>query len=329
VRFHLITKKPTEADAARNGFQRRYARPMNEPARSEGVAKAPATVRLGDLEVRRMGYGAMRLPGKDVWGEPDDPERARKVLRRTVALGINFIDTAWYYGPFVANRLIAEALHPYPRDLVIATKLGGKRLPDKRWAPALRPEELRAGAEDDLRTLRLERLDVVHLRRIPTADVPLMESLDALLAMQAEGKIRHIALSNVSTREIEQVLARTPIVAVQNMFNVSGGTGTFAKLTHSEVDDPEGVLELCTRKNIAFLPFFPLAVGKVVEDKPLLVSIAAKHGASPAQVALAWLLARSPIMLPIPGTSSVEHLEENWDARRIALSPDEVAAIAS
>jgi aryl-alcohol dehydrogenase-like predicted oxidoreductase len=275
-----------------------------------------------------MGYGAMRLPGKEIWGEPDDPARARNVLRRAVELGINFIDTAWYYGPLVANRLIAEALHPYPRDLVIATKLGGKRLPDKSWAPALRPEELRAGAEEDLRTLRLERLDVVHLRNMPAAGVPLMESLDALLAMQAEGKIRHLALSNVNARDVEQALARTPIVAVQNMFNVSGGSGAFAKRTHSEVDDPEGVLELCTRKNIAYLPFFPLAVGNVGRDKPVLAAIAEKHRASPAQIALAWLLARSPVMLPIPGTSSVEHLEENWDARRIALSPDEVTAIA-
>jgi aryl-alcohol dehydrogenase-like predicted oxidoreductase len=301
---------------------------MTKPARSEGYAHAPATIRLGDLEVQRMGYGAMRLPGKDAWGDPADPERARSVLRRAVELGINFIDTAWFYGPLVANRLIAEALHPYPRDLVIATKLGGKRLPDKGWAPALRPEELRKGAEDDLRTLRLERLDVVHLRHMPAAGVPLLESLDALLAMQAEGKIRHLALSNVNARELEQALARTPIVAVQNMFNVSGGGGAIAKYTHSEVDDPEAVLELCTRKTIAYLPFFPLAVGNVAKDKPVLAEIADKHRASPAQIALAWLLARSPVMLPIPGTSSVEHLEQNWDARRIALSSDEVAAIA-
>src|SRR4051812_21107553 len=165
---------------------------MDKFARSAGHAHAPATIRLGDLEVQRLGYGAMRLPGKDVWGEPDDPERARKVLRRAVDLGINLIDTAWYYGPFVANRLIAEALHPYPRDLVIAVKLGGKRLPDKSWAAFARPEELRQGAEEDLRTLRLERLDVVHLRFMPTAGVPLMESVDALLAMRAEGKIRHL-----------------------------------------------------------------------------------------------------------------------------------------
>jgi aryl-alcohol dehydrogenase-like predicted oxidoreductase len=301
---------------------------MNDPARSEGFAHAPTTVRLGDLEVQRMGYGAMRLPGKDVWGDPDDPARARNILRRAVELGINFIDTAWYYGPLVANRLIAEALHPYPRGLVIATKLGGKRLPDKRWAPALRPEELRKGAEEDLRTLRLERLDVVHLRHMPAAGVPLMESLDALLAMQAEGKIRHLALSNVNVRELEQALARTPIVAVQNMFNVSGGGGAIAKHAHAEVFDPESVLDLCTRKNIAYLPFFPLAVGNVAQDRPVLVEIADKHHASPAQIALAWLLARSPVMLPIPGTSSAAHLEENWDARRIALSPDEVAAIA-
>jgi aryl-alcohol dehydrogenase-like predicted oxidoreductase len=301
---------------------------MDEPARSEGFALAPATIRLGDLEVQRLGYGAMRLPGKDIWGDPDDPARARKVLRRVVELGINFIDTAWYYGPLVSNRLIAEALHPYPRDLVIATKLGGKRLPDKGWAPALRPEELRMGAEEDLRTLRLERLDVVHLRHMPGAGVPFMESLDALLAMQAEGKIRHLALSNVSAREVEQALARTRIVAVQNMFSVAGGGGAIARYTRSEVDDPEGVLDLCTQKSIAFIPFFPLAIGNVAQGRPVLAEIADKHRASPAQVALAWLLARSPVMLPIPGTSSVEHLEENWGARRIALSSDEVAAIA-
>lgn len=274
-----------------------------------------------------MGYGAMRLPGKEVWGEPEDPARARQVLRRALELGINFIDTAWYYGPLVANRLIAEALHPYPSNLVIATKLGGKRLPNKAWAPALRPEELRQGAEEDLRTLRLERLDVVHLRSIPSGGVPLMESLDALLEMRAQGKIRHIGLSNVNAREIEQALLRTPIVTVQNMFNVSGGGGTAARMAQAEVEDPEGVLELCTRHGIAYLPFFPLAVGNVAQAKPVLAAIADRHRASPAQIALAWLLARSPVILPIPGTGSVEHLEENWDARRIALTADEVAAI--
>jgi pyridoxine 4-dehydrogenase len=300
---------------------------MNEPNRTEGYAHPPATVRLGDLEVQRLGYGAMRLPGKDVWGEPDDPERARRVLRRAVELGINFIDTAWFYGPYVSNLLIAEALHPYPRDLVIATKLGGKRLPDKGWAAFARPEELRKGAEDDLRTLRLSRLDVVHLRFMPGSGVPFLESLDALVALQAEGKIRHLALSNVDAKHIEVALARTPIVAVQNLFNVSGGGGAMARASHAEVEAPEAALDLCTARGIAYLPFFPLAVGNVGQQKPALAAIAAKHGASPSQIALAWLLARSPVILPIPGTSSIEHLEENWDARRIALSAAEMAAI--
>jgi aryl-alcohol dehydrogenase-like predicted oxidoreductase len=301
---------------------------MTQTTRFARHAHAPATLRLGDLEVARMGFGAMRLPGKGVWGEPDDPERARRVLRRAVELGINFIDTAWYYGPLVANRLIAEALHPYPRDLVIATKLGGKRLADKSWASALRPEELRQGAEEDLRSLRLEQLDLVHLRHIPTAAVPLLESLDALLELQGEGKIRHLALSNVNAHQVEQALARTPIVAVQNLFNVSGGGGQIAENSNAAVDDPEAVLELCTRHDIAYLPFFPLAVGKVAQAKPVLTAIADNHQATPAQIALAWLLARSPVILPIPGTSSLEHLEENWEARRIALTPEEVAAIA-
>src|SRR5437868_7404876 len=195
---------------------------MDESVRSDRYAHPPATLRLGDLEVQRLGYGASRLPGPDVWGEPDDPDRARKVLRRGVDLGINFIDTAWFYGPYVANQLIFEALHPYPRDLVIATKLGGKRLPDKGWAPAARPEELRRGAEDDLRTLHLERLDVVHLRFYPGSGVPLMESLDALVALQAEGKIRHLALSCVDAGQLEAALARAPIVAVQNAFSAGG-----------------------------------------------------------------------------------------------------------
>ena len=300
---------------------------MTDPVRTEGYAHPPATVRLGDLEVQRLGYGAMRLPGQDVWGEPEDPDRARRLLRRAVDLGINFIDTAWFYGPHVSNRLIFEALHPYPRDLVIATKLGGKRLPDKGWAAAPRPEELRVGCEHDLRELHVERLDVVHLRFMPGAGVPLLESLDALLAMQAEGKIRHLALSCVNVQQLEAALARTPIVAVQNAFSVIGGGGAIAKMTHAEVEAPEAVLDLCTARKIAFLPFFPLAIGTIGKEQPALAAIAAKHGASVSQIALAWLLARSPVMLPIPGTSSVAHLEENWGARKIALSDAEIAAI--
>jgi aryl-alcohol dehydrogenase-like predicted oxidoreductase len=186
---------------------------------------------------------------------------------------------------------------------------------------------LRRGAEGDLRTLHLERLDVVHLRFMSGSGVPLMESLDALLAMQAEGKIRHLALSSVEAGQVEAVLARTPVVAVQNMFSVVGGGGMLAKFSNAEVEAPEAVLDLCLARGIAYLPFFPLAAGKVSQGKPALSAIAKRHGASPLQIALAWLLARSPVILPIPGTSSLAHLEENWEARRIALSPEEMEAI--
>jgi aryl-alcohol dehydrogenase-like predicted oxidoreductase len=289
-------------------------------------AHAPSTIRLGDLEVCRLGFGAMRLPGKDVWGEPEDPARAAEVVRQVVALGMNFIDSSWYYGPHVANRIIADTLYPYPRDLVIASKLGGKRTPDKGWAPFLRPEELREGAETDLRELKRDILDVVHLRYIPT-EVPFLESLDAIIALVREGKIRHVALSNVSPAFIEQALQRTPIVAVQNMYNVGGGSGTLARMTGAEVDSPDAVLALCETRGIAFLPFFPLGSGALGRPHPALDASAQRHGASTAQIAIAWLLAKSPVMLPIPGTSSPAHLEENWNARTIALTPDEVASI--
>jgi aryl-alcohol dehydrogenase-like predicted oxidoreductase len=292
-------------------------------------AHAPATIRLGDLEVPRLGYGAMRLPGKDVWGEPEDPARARATLRRVVELGVRLIDSSWYYGPHVSNRLIAETLYPYVDGLVIASKLGGTRLPDKSWAPYATPAQLREGLEHDLRGLRLERLDVVHLRFIGNSGVPFLESLDALIALQQEGKIRHLGLSNVSAAQLKEALERTPIVSVQNHFNVTGGAGRLARQTHSVVEDPEGVLALCEQKRIAFLPFFPLAVGALGKPHAALDAIAAKHGAKPAQVALAWLLARSRVMLPIPGTCDPAHLEENWAARTLELSPDEVSAIAA
>jgi aryl-alcohol dehydrogenase-like predicted oxidoreductase len=293
-------------------------------------AHPPSTLRLGDLEVCRMGYGAMRLPGKDVWGEPADPAAAHAVLRRAVELGVNLIDTAWYYGPFVSNRLIAEALHPYPKHLVIATKLGGKRTPDKGWAPAARPEELRQGCEDDLRTLRLERCDVVHFRYVGVSGVPFLESLGALMALRDEGKIRHIGLSNVGTSQLEAALARTPIVTVQNAFSAAGGgSGRMAQLTHAVVENPDAVLDLCAARSIAYLPFFPLAVGGLGRDNAGLRAVAEKHGATVAQVGLAWLLARSPVMLPIPGTGSVAHLEENWAAHRIALDDADMKAIAA
>jgi pyridoxine 4-dehydrogenase len=287
------------------------------------------TIRLGDLEVQRLGFGAMRLPGKDVWGEPEEPARARAVVRRVVELGINFIDSSWYYGPHVANRLLAEVLHPYPKDLVIASKLGGKRTPDKGWAAFARPEELREGCEHDLRDLRRDVLDVCHFRAMGgPGGVPFMESLDAMIDLKKAGKIRHLALSNVNAKQLAQALEKTPIVAVQNMFNVGGGGGQLAKMTHAEVEGPEEVLAACEAKGIAYLPFFPLAVGALGKPQPALAEAAEKHRATPAQIAIAWLLARSPMMLPIPGTSSVAHLEENWAARKIALTKDEVEAIA-
>ncbi len=276
-----------------------------------------------------MGFGAMRLPGPDVWGEPEDPVRAKEVLRRAIRLGVNFIDTAWYYGPHVANRLIAETLHPYPKDLVIATKLGGKRLPDKGWAFFGRPEDLREGCEIDLRELRRDVLDVVHFRYMGKhAPVSFRESLDAMIALKSEGKIRHLALSNVGVEELEFALGRTPIVAVQNLYSVAGGGGPVARMTHAEIESPDRVLDACASRGIPFLPFFPLGVGALTKPGGPLAAAAERHGATPAQIALAWLLARSAVMLPIPGTSRPEHLEENWAARTIALTQDEVRAIA-
>jgi pyridoxine 4-dehydrogenase len=296
---------------------------------SAPFAHPPSTLRIGDLTVCRLGFGAMRLPGKEVWGEPDDPDRARAVLRRAVELGHDLVDTAWFYGPLVSNRLIAEALHPYPSHLVIATKLGGMRNPDKSWGPFLRPEELRRGCEDDLRSLRLDRIDVVHLRFIAAAGVPFLEALDALIGLQREGKIRHIGLSNVGVREVEAALERTPIVTVQNAYSVAGGGATrMARFTHALVEDPDAVLALCASRGIAYLPFFPLAVGQVGEEHAGVAAVAKKHGATAAQVAIAWLLARSPVMLPIPGTGSVAHLEENWAARTLALDAEDMDAIA-
>lgn len=289
----------------------------------------PSTIRLGDLEVCRLGFGAMRLPGKDVWGEPEDPARARTVVKRVVELGMNFIDSSWYYGPHVANRIIKEALHPYPKDLVIASKLGGRRTPDKGWAAFSKPEELREGCEHDLSELGRDVLDVVHFRYIGApGTVPFMESLDAMIDLKKQGKIRHLALSNVNAKQLAQALEKTPIVAVQNMFNVGGGSSELAKMTHAEVEGPEEVLAACEAKGIAYLPFFPLAVGALGKPQPALAAAAEKHRATPAQIAIAWLLARSPVMLPIPGTSSPQHLEENWNARKIELTKDEVEAIA-
>ena len=291
-------------------------------------AMTPSTIKLGDREVRRLGYGAMQLPGKGVWGEPDDPENARRVLRRAIELGVNLIDSSWYYGPHVANRLIVEALYPYPKDLVIASKLGGKRTPDAGWAAFSRPAELREGCEHDLRDLKRDALDVAHFRYVGApGTAPFLESLDAMIELVREGKIRHLGLSNVNSQQLAQALERTPIVSVQNMFNVEGGDSELAARTHARVADPEAVLAACEARGIAFMPFFPLGAGGLTQPSPALAAAAKKHDATPAQIALAWLLARSPVMLPIPGTRSLAHLEENCRAAAIILTPAEVTAI--
>lgn len=291
-------------------------------------AHGPATIRIGDLEVPRLGFGAMQLPGPGVYGEPNDPARARAVLERVAQLGIGLIDTSWYYGPLVANRLIAEVLHPYPKGLVIATKLGGKRTPDKAWLPALRPEELRRGCEEDLRSLRLERIELVHLRWMPRSEVPFEEALDAMIALHDEGKLGHLALSNVTLAQLRAALDRTTIVAVQNLYNVAAGEQRLAAFPYAVVAEQEQMLALCEARKLAFLPFFPLAIpGGASFTNTALQEIAKRRGVSEQQVALAWLLARSPALLPIPGTSSPEHLDQNWAARRLELSPSEVAEI--
>lgn len=291
-------------------------------------AHLPSIIRLGDLEVPRLGFGAMQIPGPHVWGEPRDPDAVRDVLRRVVEVGIQLIDSSWYYGPHVSNRFIAETLHPYPKGLVLATKLGGRRTPDKGWAAALRPEELRRGCEEDLVGLRLERIDVVHLRWIEDSDVPFAEALDALIDLQKQGKIRHLALSNVTLAQIEGATTRAPIVAVQNLYNVRAGEKKLAHLPYGTVAQQEQIVDWCHAHGVAFLPFFPLAIpGMRIEGDSALAKVATRRGATEAQVALAWLLARSPAMLPIPGTSTRAHLDENWAARKLALSNADVDEI--
>jgi pyridoxine 4-dehydrogenase len=269
----------------------------------------------GDLEVRRLGFGAMRITGKGIWGPPDDPEEAKRLLRRVVELGVNLIDTADSYGPEVSENLIAEALHPYPDGLVIATKGGLRRSGPGQWPRDGRPERLKECCEGSLRRLKLDRIDLYQLHS-PDPQVPYEDSVGALKELQDEGKIRHIGISNVSVDELERARAIVDVVSVQNRFNLEDRAS-------------EDVLEECERANLGFIPWFPLAVGRLAEPGGALDEIAHRHDARPAQIALAWLLARSPVMLPIPGTSQVEHFEENLAAADIELSPDEVGAIGS
>jgi aryl-alcohol dehydrogenase-like predicted oxidoreductase len=265
----------------------------------------------GDLPVNRFGFGAMRLTGEGIWGEPADREECKRVLRRAVELGINFIDTADSYGPEVSERLIAETLYPYPEELAIATKGGLIRPGPGRWDPDGRPQHLRAACEGSLKRLRVEQIDVYQFHR-PDPKVPFEESVGALVELKKEGKIRHIGLSNVTVEQVERAQKLTPIVSVQNRYSVFERTS-------------EPVLEYCSGEDMAFLPWRPVEGGTL--NAGVVAEIARRNNATPSQIALAWLLAHSPAMLPIPGTSRVAHLEENLGAVALELAPAELAEL--
>jgi len=268
---------------------------------------------LGDITIHRLGFGAMRITGPGIWGEPKNPDEARAVLRRAIGCGINFVDTADSYGPEVSERLIAETLRPYPAGLLIATKGGLTRHGPDQWAPVGRPEYLRQCVEMSLRRLRVERIDLYQLHRIDPK-VPAEDSLGALKDLQDEGKIRHLGLSEVSVPEIEHARNIVDIVSVQNLFNLGNRQS-------------QAVLDYCTKERLGFIPWFPVAAGELAKPGGKLDAIAKAKQATAAQIAIAWLLARSPVMLPIPGTSSVEHLEENIAAASLKLSVEEMAQL--
>ncbi|MEV0359328.1 aldo/keto reductase [Nocardia sp. NPDC050697] len=279
-------------------------------------ADASGTFALGgDLPVNRLGYGAMQLTGAGVWGDPRDPEEAVRVLRRAVELGVNFIDTADSYGPFVSEQLIRRALHPYADDLVIATKGGLTRSGPGDWRPVGRPEYLRQQTELSLRHLGVDRIDLYQLHRIDPK-VPLADQLGELALLREEGKIRHIGVSQVSVAQLKEAREIAPIVSVQNLYNLANRAD-------------EEVLEYAEAENIAFIPWFPIATGELAKPGGPLDAISAEHGASPAQLALAWLLRRSPVVLPIPGTSTVAHVEENIAAAGITLSDSEFETLSN
>jgi pyridoxine 4-dehydrogenase len=281
---------------------------------STQIAAASGTFMLGgDLEVNRLGYGTMQLTGEGVWGEPDDRDEALAVLRRAVEAGVNFIDTADSYGPEVAENLIYEALHPYGDDLVIATKAGLTRGGPGDWRPVGRPEYLRQQCMMSLRRLGLETIDLFQLHRIDPK-VPLEEQVGELAKLQEEGKIRHIGLSEVDIDQLEEAQKTATIVSVQNLFNLTAR-------------DAEPLLDHCEENGIGFIPWFPLATGELLEEGGPLAEIAAETGAEPSQLALAWLLRRSPVMLPIPGTSSVAHLEQNLGAAELELTDEQFEAL--
>jgi pyridoxine 4-dehydrogenase len=284
---------------------------MNGTSKQKELARKAGQFAIGkDLNVNRLGYGAMRITGKGIWGPPASKADSIRVLRRAVELGVNFIDTADSYGPNMSEELIAEALHPYPADLVIATKGGFERPGPDRWVENGTPEHLAEACEGSLRRLRLERIDLYQLHRIdPT--VPAEDQLGALKRLQAEGKIRHIGLSEVSVRQIQQAQKIVEVVSVQNRYS----------LTDRGAED---VLQYCEQSGIGFIPWFPLAAGRLSGPGSAIARAAEKAGATPSQVALAWLLQHSLVMLPIPGTSSVAHLEENVSAAGLKMEAEEL-----
>ncbi len=289
---------------------------MPSASSASSAAAASGTFKIGgDLPVYRLGFGAMRITGEGVWGDPKDPAAARKLLRRVVELGVNLIDTADSYGPEVSERLIAEALHPYPKGLVIATKGGLVRGGPGDWKPVGRPEYLRQCVELSLRRLKLDCIDLYQLHRIDPK-VPVAETLGALKDLQAAGKIRHIGLSEVSVKEIEQAQKTVRIVSVQNLYNLADQKSA-------------AVLDYCTKHSLGFIPWFPLAAGDLANPDSPLDQAAKAHQATVSQLALAWLLQKSPVMLPIPGTSSLKHFEENMGASSLRLTDKEWAGIAA
>ena len=281
-------------------------------------AEASGTLTIGgDLKVYRLGFGAMRLTGEGIWGPPANKQEAIAVLHRALELGINLIDTADSYGPEVSESLIAEALYPYPKDLVIATKGGLLRPGPGQWLPDGRPEHLREALEGSLRRLRLERIDIYQFHR-PDPRVPFEDSVGELAKMRAEGKIRHVGLSNITIEQLAQAQKIVPIVTVQNHYNLAS-----RESERMSAQQSEEMIDICERQGIGFIPWNPLAAGELARPGGPLDQIAKRHNAKPSQIALAWLLKRSSTMLPIPGTSSVKHLEENVMGSTIRLTQEE------